>query len=224
MTFGWVRWSGWCLLGAALGCAPADVATLDGAATTNDSAAPTDVQASDVSGRADVERVVDGTAPLADGGPQGDATSADDAPAVDATTDATTGTDTGFRDVPLRDVRAADVGVDSGPPISSEGGPCGGFIRNAPVCATGLVCVPSPVPDLPGICRLACGGTTDCPRTYTCVDNACVQRPCTLACVMGRQNCGFDCCVDLQTDTQHCGSCGNTCSGSMICRGGHCMN
>ncbi|KAJ3119940.1 hypothetical protein HK098_005004 [Nowakowskiella sp. JEL0407] len=38
--------------------------------------------------------------------------------------------------------------------VNGEGGSCGGFILNPPVCSPGLTCVYSNVPDLPGTCTL----------------------------------------------------------------------
>jgi hypothetical protein len=37
--------------------------------------------------------------------------------------------------------------------VSQEDGPCGGFTQNPCVCATGLVCKPNPIPDIPGTCE-----------------------------------------------------------------------
>ncbi|KAJ3126082.1 hypothetical protein HK098_007880 [Nowakowskiella sp. JEL0407] len=47
------------------------------------------------------------------------------------------------------------------PNISGEGGPCGGFILNPPVCAPGLVCVHSSlIADIPGKCTKPTKSTT----------------------------------------------------------------
>jgi hypothetical protein len=37
--------------------------------------------------------------------------------------------------------------------ISQEDGPCGGFTQNPCQCASGLVCVPNRIPDIPGACE-----------------------------------------------------------------------
>src|SRR5690348_11126480 len=37
--------------------------------------------------------------------------------------------------------------------VSQEDGPCGGFTQNPCTCASGLVCVPNPIPDIPGTCE-----------------------------------------------------------------------
>jgi hypothetical protein len=36
--------------------------------------------------------------------------------------------------------------------VSQEGGPCGGFVANPCTCASGLICKPNRIPDLPGTC------------------------------------------------------------------------
>ena len=36
--------------------------------------------------------------------------------------------------------------------VSQEGGPCGGFTSNPCTCASSLVCVNNPIPDIPGTC------------------------------------------------------------------------
>ncbi len=48
------------------------------------------------------------------------------------------------------------------------------------------------------------------------------SRPCTTFCVRGRQNCGFDCCIDPLTDARHCGDCGHACDTGLACRDGVC--
>jgi hypothetical protein len=48
------------------------------------------------------------------------------------------------------------------------------------------------------------------------------SHPCTTFCVRGRQNCGFDCCIDPLTDARHCGDCGHACDTGLVCRDGVC--
>jgi hypothetical protein len=38
--------------------------------------------------------------------------------------------------------------------ISADDGPCGGFTSNPCTCGDGLVCVPNPIPDIPGTCEV----------------------------------------------------------------------
>ena len=135
--------------------------------------------------------------------------------------------DVGVADVGVADVGVADVGVDvpteDGAAFSDEGGACGGFVLHPPQCASELVCVSAMIPDLPGVCRRRCPTGTGCAAGTTCTDGACVPaRPCIFACAIGRQNCGTDCCVSLQTDPHHCGSCETACAAGQSCVAGAC--
>ncbi len=63
-----------------------------------------------------------------------------------------------------------------------------------------------------------CGGTCAtgaCPSTQICVNGAC-QASCPTTLCNGN-------CVDTRTSSQHCGSCGNACTGGAICQGGQCQ-
>jgi hypothetical protein len=68
--------------------------------------------------------------------------------------------------------------------ISSEGGPCGGFVLNPCRCADGLVCVFSGVPDAPGTCRRRDAGSDGGFRSCVAPCDRCLRGVC----------CGNTCC------------------------------
>jgi hypothetical protein len=179
--------------------------TLAGACSSSDAPAPADASAADAP-----EGAVD-TDAARDSGADVGTDAAVDRP-LDAATDAT---------VDARVDAAADAAKD-GPVTAGEGESCGGFVVHPTRCATGLVCVAA-VSDRPGICHRACPDGSGCAAGTTCADGACVPpRPCTLSCVRGRQNCGSDCCVDVQTDARHCGDCATACPDGRACTAGVC--
>lgn len=67
--------------------------------------------------------------------------------------------------------------------------------------------------------NVQCIVDTDCPLGATCTDSRCT-------CPGGQQICntGTPRCVDLQTSQANCGSCGNVCNTSQVCRTGQCRN
>jgi hypothetical protein len=54
--------------------------------------------------------------------------------------------------------------------ISTQGGPCGGFVANPCTCAPGLTCVSSNVPDVAGTCEPQPGCCPSGWNLYSCVD------------------------------------------------------
>ncbi len=98
--------------------------------------------------------------------------------------------------------RSAEV-LDGGVPV--DGGPCGaGFV------ACGDRCVPYD-DDNCGGCGVAC------PADERCIANRC-------ACGIGLARCGTAC-VDLSTDSSHCGACGDACAlpgATSSCHAGSC--
>ncbi|MFW5966399.1 MAG: fibrinogen-related protein [Persicimonas sp.] len=67
-----------------------------------------------------------------------------------------------------------------------------------------------------GICRPYCEVDSDCPDEQVCVGEAC-----TLDCPSGQQQCDDEC-TNLDTSSDHCGSCGYACDDGEACIEGEC--
>lgn len=102
------------------------------------------------------------------------------------------------------------------------------FGREAALCPGEIRIVPGDAARSHLIAKLR--GTSDCggpmpigvaldPETIDCVAAWIDQLDVWMAC----ETCGGTACVDLQTDTKHCGSCGRACDGEASCLGGRCV-
>lgn len=60
-----------------------------------------------------------------------------------------------------------------------------------------------------------------CAKDAHCCSGTCVDDHC--ACPDAEQTVCGRTCVDLQTDAQNCGRCGQACASTEICQGGHCL-
>ena len=107
------------------------------------------------------------------------------------------------------------------------GGTCTNDCFNpcSPICKDGA-CTPTADCD-PGNCKTCSVGDGPLPRNkYFAVcadmcrsDQVCNDRMCT--CPSGQTNCGGTC-VDLQTNSNNCGGCGNVCPTNELCFAGQC--
>jgi hypothetical protein len=136
----------------------------------------------------------------------------DPSPTVDS------GTDVPVSDVPVdlgRDV-PVDVSADAPDVPDARADVVVDVTTDAP--ADVPADAPADAPDVPVVADAAV-------QDDAVVDDATSDvpsRPCTTFCVRGRQNCGFDCCIDPLTDARHCGDCGHACDTGLACRDGVC--
>jgi hypothetical protein len=68
-------------------------------------------------------------------------------------------------------------------------------------------------------CR--CGTTPSCPLDQQCSTGGMCKCGSGPGCMMGQGCCG-DACIDVQTDSNNCGGCGNVCEGGTTCKAGKC--
>ena len=68
--------------------------------------------------------------------------------------------------------------------------------------------------------QIQCGSTC-CLQTQSCDQNTLTCYP--PICQVGKTQCGYDC-VDLSSDINNCGSCGNSCPAGKICKDGICQS
>jgi hypothetical protein len=94
-----------------------------------------------------------------------------------------------------------------------------------------------------GACNNECGGgefccsgecIADCARGETCCNGACIVGAC-FPCPIGNEPCGDTCCPpfetccddvcvdEVQSNPDHCGTCGNRCGGLRCCSRGECV-
>jgi hypothetical protein len=98
-------------------------------------------------------------------------------------------------------------------------GACGNVCGSGMTCQNGTcqpnTCVPNCPPNWCG--GDGCGGECGCPAGYFCMGDGLNM------CVCDGANCGDEC-VDLQSNRDNCGECGNVCPEGQACSGGLCCN
>jgi hypothetical protein len=126
--------------------------------------------------------------------------------------------------------RCTTPGVDAGTP-DDDAGPtdAGGLDPDGGSCPDALALCGDRCFDLGtsdahcGECFEVCANATENPGIGRCVGGECeaVECPEGTASCNGEGNDGCE--VDLRTDPDHCGECGNSCSSAQLCRSGECL-
>jgi hypothetical protein len=96
----------------------------------------------------------------------------------------------------------------------------GGCSIGTTLCATGCTDTSSDDANC-GSCGNHCGSAETC-VTGTCVTGGCVAGETSCGCAAGETSCG-GACVDTNSDTGNCGSCGTNCAAGSSCESGTCI-
>ena len=111
------------------------------------------------------------------------------------------------------DLEAADLEAQL---VGAPSGTCDGWVRvvpGAPDESLLYLKIAGPAP---------CGTLMPAPDGLPPEQTACVRSWIEQLEGTGCETCGGDACVDLQSDAQHCGECGNACPDSLPCEAGAC--